>query len=210
VDQPIIIGMLGLGGILLVSAITGKTFGDVLKGPATAFESSAAATPSIPTVTIGNVTSTGVAGVGATSQTITGKYTAAPTGSGEAAFATSFLKAIGAPQNKTSIAALEDWWAEEEGNNVLVPGHGGENNPFEVTTSGAANVPSTGNANSVGVKNYATPEEGVQAAIGYFQQYGPGVITAFQKGESISDIEAAVRDLGPNAFGSDTSTPWAD
>jgi hypothetical protein len=129
-------------------------------------------------------------------------------GSSEYDFARAFLTSIGAPLNKTNIDALNDWWNREESGEVLVPGHGGENNPFEVTTSGDANVPTLGSVNSSGVKSYATPQEGVEAAIGYFQQYGPGVLNAFRQGESIPDIEQAVADLGPNAFGSDTSTPW--
>jgi hypothetical protein len=126
----------------------------------------------------------------------------------EAGFASSFLKAIGAPLNKTNISALEDWWSAEEGSDVLVPGHGGTNNPFEVTTSGAQNVPTLGSVNSAGVKSYATPAQGVQAAIGYFQQYGPGVLQEFRSGRSIASIEGAVRALGPNAFGSDTAGAW--
>ena len=125
----------------------------------------------------------------------------------ESSFATSFLKAIGAPLNKTNISALEDWWSAEEGSDVLVPGHGGLNNPFEVTTSGAANVPTEGSINSAGVKSYSTPAQGVQAAIGYFEQYGPGVLQAFRSGSSISAIEGAVRDLAQTL--SDQTQPAA-
>jgi hypothetical protein len=127
----------------------------------------------------------------------------------EKGFATSFLKTIQAPVSKTNIAALEDWWAQEEGPEVLVPGHGGLNNPFEVTTTGNVNVPSLGDANSAGVKNYATEQQGIDAAIGYFEKYGNGsVIQAFQSNKGIASIEAAVHALGPTAFGSDTDRPW--
>lgn len=205
-NDAVIFGLLGAGGILLTSAVTGSSIGQVLTGHPGSIGTSSPYSGLLGGVQAagGTVAAAGKAAGGALGKVKVGKTTATETG-----FATSFLNAIGAPLNKTNIAALEDWWAQEEGTAVLVAGHGGLNNPFEVTTSGNANVPSLGSVNASGVKSYATPQQGVEAAIGYFQTYGPGVLTAFRNGESISNIEQAVRDLGPNAFGSDTNAPWS-
>lgn len=198
--MPLIVGFVELlGAFLLISKGIGGpkvTWADILKGKAGAKIKAAGSSTTTPVPIPGNPFGP-VVGVPS------GKASTSETG-----FARAFLTTIGAPLNKTNISALEDWWAAEEGSSVLVPGHGGLNNPFEVTTSGQANVPSLGNANSVGVKNYGTEQAGILAAIGYFEEYGPGVLDAFRNGESISSIEAAVRALGPNAFGSDTSLPW--
>jgi hypothetical protein len=134
----------------------------------------------------------------------TGQNAAASSPSG---FARSFLTQIGAPITAASLSALNSWWNAEESGHVLQPGHGGTNNPFEVSWGG--NVPSSATSGNSIVKSYATPQQGVQAAINYFSQYGPGVLAAFRGGQSVSQIEAAVRGLGPNAFGSDTATAWA-
>lgn len=207
-NQAIIFGLAGGGALLLTAAVTGSSLAETIQGHA----NKVSGTSTLDTFLGGIKGGSGLvgpAGAAAATAGSTAPAKVGKVGTGERAFATGFLKTIGAPLNATNIRALEDWWAQEEGPNVLVPGHGGTNNPFEVTTSGSANVPSTGNANSVGVKNYATPQEGIQAAIGYFQTYGPGVLDAFRRGESISNIEAAVRALGPNAFGSDTASPWS-
>jgi hypothetical protein len=124
-------------------------------------------------------------------------------------FARAFLQQIGAPVTPASMSALNAWWNAEEGGHVLQPGHGGANNPFEIV--GGYGVPTTGAANSVGVSNFATPQQGIQAAINYFKaQSGiSNVIGAFQQpGATTASIEAAVRGLGPNAFGSDTNAAW--
>lgn len=197
-----------LGALVIARLVTKDSAGETLAGRIAGgqpppFGASSASTAASTSTSSGGGAST-------TSSTGSAKPVAVgPTGAGETAFAHSFLKSIGAPLNAVDMSALQDWWAQEEGSSVLVPGHGGTNNPFEVTTSGDANVPSTGNANSVGVKNYATPQQGVQAAIGYFNKYGPSVLQEFRSGKSISAIEGAVRNLGPNAFGSDTASPWA-
>lgn len=196
-NLPLAFAEILVGGIVATAGITGDTFSNIIKGDITKIPLAGAASAA-------SSSSPGTGGSGGGSRPVK----VGRTGTGETAFAKSFLTAIGAPLSHTNIRALEDWWAQEEGQNVLVPGHGGLNNPFEVTTSGATTVPSLGSVNSAGVKSYATPTEGVQAAIGYFNTYGPNVLQAFRNGASIADIESAVRDLGPNAFGSDTASPW--
>lgn len=200
-NQPLLFGLVGGGALLITAAVTGSTLGQTVQG----HPNKVSTTSPLDSLVSGSGLVGGVGAVvaGAAAPAKVGKVSA-----GETGFARAFLKAIGAPLNKTNIEALEAWWSREEGSDVLVPGHGGLNNPFEVTTSGNANVPSEGSANYAGVQNYATPQEGIQAAIGYFEKYGPGVLEAFRKGESVADIEQAVRNLGPNAFGSDTDTPW--
>lgn len=203
-NLPLAFAEILIGGIIATAGVTGDSFSNIIKGEITKHPLDGSSTSS--TSSSSSSSSSGGPGGGVVSGA---PVSVGKTSAGETAFANSFLSAIGAPHNKASLAALRDWWAAEEGNNVLVPGHGGLNNPFEVTTSGSANVPTLGSVNSSGVKSYATPQQGVEAAIGYFDTYGQGVLQAFREGLSITEIEAAVRNLGPVAFGSDTALPWS-
>jgi hypothetical protein len=114
-------------------------------------------------------------------------------------WANTLLAAMGVKSSPGAVTALEDFQAREG------PfGTQAAYNPLNVSGP----LPGTGKFDGTPAENYGSPGGGIQGELAYFQTYGPGVIAALKTG-NVANVEAAVRSLGPNAFGNDTDTPWA-
>lgn len=96
------------------------------------------------------------------------------------------LKGVGAPVTPQNLLFVNDW-ARAEGGSAA-------NNPFN-TTQGA---PGASSYNSVGVRNYGSPQQGIQATVQTLQngRYGP-IIQALQQGSSARSAAQAL-----------ASSPW--
>jgi hypothetical protein len=148
------IAALAGGALLLYSAINGKGFSQSLRAilsgqsPSTA----AAANPIDPNIDWGVL-----------SDTSSNYPTAvvAPSSSSETAWITSLLASIGAPPTQANINSISSWIAKES----VYPGNGvntgGLYNPLNTTLAegGASNY------NSVGVKNYISEVQGLEATV---------------------------------------------
>lgn len=101
---------------------------------------------------------------------------------GLAGWQDAILGGLGAPASPQNLAFLNAW-ARAEGGVAT-------NNPFNTTLS---TPQATGSINSVGVRNYATPQAGIQATIDTLKNgnYG-GILAALQKGTSAMDAAQAV------------------
>lgn len=98
------------------------------------------------------------------------------------------LKGIGAPVTPQNIRFLNAW--------TQVEGGAASNNPFNTTEPGFT---ATGNYNSVGVKNYATPAGGIQATVATLKngRYG-NILSALAQGTS---AQAAAQALANSPWG---------
>ena len=98
------------------------------------------------------------------------------------------LHAVGAPVTPANLTFLNAW-ARAEGGSA-------SNNPFNTTQTGFG---ATGNYNSVGVKNYATPQGGIQATVNTLQngRYG-NILGALRQG---SNAMAAAQALANSPWG---------
>lgn len=97
------------------------------------------------------------------------------------------LQGVGAPSTPENIKYINAW-AQAEGGSAA-------NNPFNTTEPG---YHTTGSYNSVGVKNYATPMDGINATIATLKngRYG-AILGALSKGNSaMADAQA------------EATTPW--
>lgn len=97
------------------------------------------------------------------------------------------LAGLGAPATPENIKFLNAW-AQAEGGSAA-------NNPFNTTEPGHGTI---GNYNSVGVKQYGTPQGGIQATIDTLQngRYG-AILNALHQGTSaLADAQA------------EATTPW--
>lgn len=136
------------GGLLLYSAIEGKSFSQALKAilegqsPSTAGSSN----PITSTQDVSLLSSGGVV---------------TPSSSSETAWITAFLTSIGAPATSANINSISSWISKES----VYPGNGvnsgGLYNPLNTTLneSGASNY------NSTGVKNYVSETQGLEATV---------------------------------------------
>lgn len=91
------------------------------------------------------------------------------------------LKGVGAPVTPQNVLFVNDW-ARAEGGSA-------ENNPFNTTQPGFGAI---GNYNSVGVKRYATPQQGIAATIATLRngRYG-NILNALHQGTNArADAEA--------------------
>jgi len=91
------------------------------------------------------------------------------------------LRGVNAPVTPENIQAVNAWQRAEGG--------GASNNPFNTTQP----VTGASSYNSVGVRNYATPQVGIQATIDTLTngRYGP-VIAALQQGNNPQAVAGAV------------------
>src|SRR5215467_3344251 len=92
------------------------------------------------------------------------------------------LRGVGAPATPTNFDALAAWQRAEGGTAL--------NNPFNTTL---LTPQATGAINSVGVRNYATPEAGIQATIDTLNngRYAP-IIAALRAGNNAQAVASAV------------------
>lgn len=92
------------------------------------------------------------------------------------------LAAMGMPQTTENIDSMVCWMTAE--------GAGGQNNPLNTTLATSGVV---GAVNSVGVKNYATPADGVRATAETlaFGSYAP-IRAALLSGHGVASTEASV------------------
>lgn len=160
------------GALLLYSAIEGKNFSQGLRAILSGQSPNTATTTAYP-----------IEGTPAsdfeTSDNITldSADISTPTSTSETAWITAFLTSIGAPSTQANINSISSWIAHES----VYPGNGqntgGLYNPLNTTLaeSGASNY------NSVGVKNYVSEAQGLEATV------------ATILGGDYSDIVAALR-----------------
>lgn len=96
-------------------------------------------------------------------------------------WAVAILKSINAPTNTANVSSMIGWFHNEGG--------GGANNPMNTTlsTSGA-----TGSINSVGVKDYGTPSEGVSATAQTLQSGYPAIVAALKSGKGLANTSGDV------------------
>lgn len=108
-------------------------------------------------------------------------YGTALTGSAATLWATAILQAIKAPTTNANVNTLIGWFHNEGG--------GGQNNPMNTTldTSGA-----TGSINSDGVKDYATPADGVSATAQTLLGGYPAIVSQLRGGSGLSNTSGAV------------------
>ncbi|HEY1737547.1 MAG TPA: hypothetical protein VGI86_02490 [Acidimicrobiia bacterium] len=113
--------------------------------------------------------------------TATGSGATTGTTAARTQFATDVLSALGAPQTAQNVQALVAW-AQAEGTKAA-------NNPLATTES----APGTTNFNSVGVKNYPTYAEGVQATVATLTngRYS-NILAALADGSSAQNVAQAV------------------
>jgi hypothetical protein len=148
------IAALAGGALLLYSAINGKGFSQSLRAILSGQSPSTAATanPIDPNIDWGVLSNTPA------------NYPASivePSSSSETAWISSFLASIGAPLTQANINSVSSWIAKES----VYPGNGtntgGLYNPLNTTLaeSGATNY------NSVGVKNYVSEAQGLEATV---------------------------------------------
>ncbi len=81
-------------------------------------------------------------------------------GNSSAQWATDFLSGLGAPTTPQNVQFVESWMQGESGHG------GGQFNPLN-STQGAVGAT---NLNSVGVKNYVSYQQGIQASVATFTQ----------------------------------------
>jgi len=110
------------------------------------------------------------------------------------------LTAIHAPVNATNLTALQAWALSESGynsewgtNQAGPPGVGptgpyGGYNPLAITDSWG--VPTTGDINSDGVKQFASTQAGVEATVRFFQHGYTPVIDALRSSDPVALYQA--------------------
>jgi hypothetical protein len=98
------------------------------------------------------------------------------------------LRSIGAPATPQNLLFVNDWARAEGG--------GAANNPFNTTEPGYG---TTGNYNSVGVKEYATPQQGIAATAATLEngRYG-NILSALRHG---TDAKLAAAALAASPWG---------
>lgn len=102
-------------------------------------------------------------------------------GSTATAWATAILAAIGAPNSQSNVTSLTDWFNQEGG--------GGANNPLNTTQPGFG---ATNSINSLGVKSYATPADGVAATAATLKSgLYPGIVNALKSGSGLVGIDSS-------------------
>jgi len=161
--------------------------------------------------------STFLTGTGGTKQTVSGKTVSAPgtvLGTGDQkAWATDFLKGIGAPATSANVKAMTTWMAYEGGQWK----NSAHYNPLNTTlgASGAVDM------NSAGVKSYTSYSQGLQSNISTLQENQRGyaaIRAALMKGNDTAGVLGAVNHSawgthipgyggGSSGFGASITTP---
>ena len=171
--------------ILITKAITNASFGQVVKGQARDVYDATQKTSSSTSSTTAAGTQPNIAAAEAnTSVNAKGvpslPYGTALTGAGATAWATAILTALGAPANSANLSSVKSWFAHEGG--------GGANNPLNTTLSTSGVTGSFG----VGVKDYGSPEEGIEATVQTLENGYGAIVSALRAGQGLSGGNAAV------------------
>lgn len=162
---------IGGGTILLWSGLTGRKISTVLKdlisgkSPTTAPQTNPITGTPTSAFGYGSLASPG--GPAGTSPGLTGRPN-------ETQWSIAFLKALGAPQTNANIVSVNAWQAREGG--------GGQNNPLNTTLACCG---WTSDFNSVGVKNYPTPNDGVMACANTLRGGYGDVLMALMSGRGL-------------------------
>lgn len=167
------------GGIILYSGIKGSSISDTVRS-ALAGSTAPPVTESLP----GAAEAASAAAAGAAPAAGTAAAVTAPATASQASWAQSLLTAIGAPATAANLASVEHWIAAE--GDFSLPGH---NNPLNTTlvTSG-----STGSINSVGVQNYGSATQGVEATVQTLETGGYGdILMLLRSGQGLASGAAA-------------------
>lgn len=127
------------GGLILYSGIKGATIADTVKGALSG--------------SLGNVKAAPSASPG--QQTVNTQVTG-PSGQSETEWINSFLSNIGAPQTQANVNSISSWISHETPWPPVAA-----NNPLNTTYS----LGQTTDYNSVGVKNYGSQDQGMQATV---------------------------------------------
>jgi hypothetical protein len=99
------------------------------------------------------------------------------------------LMALGAPTTTANINSLSAWRKHESPWNASPPdGALYTNNPLNTTLSGHNTV---GNVNSVGVKRYATPRDGVAATVATMLGGYPAIVSRLRSGQGLCGFSSA-------------------
>lgn len=186
------------GALLLIKAISNATWKEILQGQAGAMyrshqsaaqaaaaASSSSSTASASPASVGSSLSSLSNVVGGA---ISGKglpalpYGTALKGAAATAWAAAILTALGAPITAANVSSLEDWFDHEGG--------GGANNPLNTTLSDTPGV--TGSINSVGVKSYSSPADGVEATVKTLEGGYSAIVAALKSGAGLSNAGPAV------------------
>lgn len=101
---------------------------------------------------------------------------AAPTNASQKAWFTALLKAIGAPVTTANLNSLASWYKHENGSWPPAA----SNNPLNSTLS----MPGATTFNSVGVRNYASSQQGVTATAQTLNGY-PAIVAALKTGNGL-------------------------
>jgi hypothetical protein len=133
------------GAVILWSGVKGDTIAGTVKSVLGGQVPSSGQTIGTPSVGVdsGSSATSSTAGTGETGT--------------ESAWISSFLSALGAPASVPNTSSLTDWISHES-----VFGSGATNNPLNTTESGFG---STSTFNSVGVRNYPTEQDGINATV---------------------------------------------
>lgn len=164
--------MVGIGVMLSWSALKGKSWSAVLKdlisgkNPVNLGQTQAIQGTPASAFGYGSLATPG--GPAGTSPGLSGRPN-------ETQWSTAFLKALGAPTTNANIVSINAWQAHEGG--------GGQNNPLNTTLNCCGAL---GNFNSVGVKNYPTPNAGVEANVATLRGGGYGdILMALMSGRGL-------------------------
>lgn len=103
-----------------------------------------------------------------------------PINATESAFWASVLATLGAPATSANINSLNAW-AQHESIWPGGPGKGGMYNPLNTTLG----QPGATNFNSVGVKNYNSPAQGVTATVQTLLGGYPNIVSALKSGKGL-------------------------
>lgn len=132
--------------------------------------------PSLATLSAQQITSQSNSGTITTTGPTGAVNGAAPTNSSQTAWFTALLKAIGAPPTTANLNSLAAWYKRENGSWPPAA----SNNPLNSTLS----MPGASTFNSVGVRNYASAQQGVTATAQTLNGY-PAIVTALKAGNGL-------------------------
>jgi len=170
--------------ILITKAITNDSFSQVVKGHARevydANQKAGSSTSSSASTASAAASATAVnAATGAMSVNAKGvpslPFGTALTGAAATAWAAAILTALGAPVNSANEASMRAWFEREGG--------GGANNPLNTTL---ANTPGNVGSFGVGVKDYATPQDGIEATVSTLEGGYGAIVSALRAGQGLS------------------------
>lgn len=152
-DQTLMFGMLGIGGLLIVSAISNKPLSTVIHDPA----GTAAGIKTTP----GIVTLAGAATQAATIPTIAGVGSSADTsGMTPEKFARQLLQELGAPVTNANVQSIVNWYGHEGGNWHNTASYNPLNTTLELPGSSVM-----AGGSSAGVQAYTSWQQGLEATV---------------------------------------------